>query len=112
MTLSQLIEWLLREREDDQLAFESFLVGRRDEARVWDGDSTPAAREAMRPFAAHPILRVREWAEYRWRGSSATPSYFKDSTTSVAAGLTASIPAGRAGQFLVHVSSNGATSRL
>lgn len=54
---------LFTDREGDQEAFESFLSGRHSGAFFSPDDLASQTREAMAPFLAHPLRRVREWAE-------------------------------------------------
>jgi len=60
--ISPVTEWLFTEREEDQRAFEWFLMGRRSGARMWSGNQATAKRAEMQPYLAHPLRRVREWA--------------------------------------------------
>ena len=67
VVLPPLTEWLLRDHESNDDAFNSYLAGRRSGVRVWTGDLTERRREEMSPFLAHSLRRVREWAEYEIR---------------------------------------------
>ena len=62
-TLPPLTEWLFTKREDDQAAFEWFLMGRRSGARMWSGTQSAEKQAEMQPYLQHPLRRVREWAE-------------------------------------------------
>lgn len=64
VVIPPLTHWLFTEREDDQRAFEWFLMGRHSGARMWSGNQLPRKREEMEPFRQHPLRRVQEWAAY------------------------------------------------
>jgi hypothetical protein len=72
-----LTEWLFTNREDDQRAFEWFLMGRHSGAKVWTGDQTAETRAEMEPYLQHPLRRVREWAEYEIRSAEHEADWFR-----------------------------------
>jgi hypothetical protein len=72
-----LTEWLFTECVSNQKAFDWFLMGRNGGARFWSGDQTEQKRAEMAPFLAHPLPRVREWAEYEVRSAEREAEFFR-----------------------------------
>jgi hypothetical protein len=74
-----LTEWLFREREDDQRAFEWFLMGRQSGRGITAADVDPVQRRAeMEPFLNHELRRVREWAAYEVETTEQHAQWFRD----------------------------------
>jgi hypothetical protein len=74
-----LADWLFREHEDDDRAFEWFLMGSDDGGFRSEADVNPARkREEMRPFLMHELRRVREWAEYQIRHEDRFAEWFRE----------------------------------
>ncbi len=76
--LPPLTEWLFRDHENHQKAFEWFCMGRSD--RVFsevDVDPTQK-RTQMQPFLSHELRRVREWAEYEIKIEENEAKFFEE----------------------------------
>jgi hypothetical protein len=76
VTIPPLTKWLFTECDDDQRAFEWFLMGRHHMVRAWVGDQRAQKRAEMAPFLSHKVRRVREWAEYEIRSEERETAYF------------------------------------
>jgi hypothetical protein len=76
--LPPLTEWLFREHEGNQKAFEWFCMGRSD--RAWsESDTDPVRkRSEMQPFLAHHLRRVREWAQYEIKLEESEANFLKE----------------------------------
>jgi hypothetical protein len=79
LTVPPLTEWLFRQHEGDDEAFSAFLMGRHHFQVVTQGDVNPdRKRLEMQPFLAHPLRRVREWAQYEISSEERQAAEFRD----------------------------------
>jgi hypothetical protein len=74
-----LTDWLFREHEGDNEAFEWFLMGCHSGGLWTRGEVNPdQKRQDMQPFLEHELRRVREWAEYQIRHEERNADFFRD----------------------------------
>jgi hypothetical protein len=77
--LPPLTDWLFREHEDDEQAFQWFLMGRHSGEAFHEGEVDPArTREEMQPFFEHELHRVREWAQYEVASAEEQAKFFRE----------------------------------
>ena len=77
VAMQDITRWLLDDQENNQEAFDCFLMGRSDGAFHWQGDQTVNKREEMEPFLNHPLRRVRQWATYEIERVSGDAKFFQ-----------------------------------
>src|SRR5260370_24369129 len=72
-------DWLLREYESDDEAFQWFLMGR-NAGKVWTQGEINAARkrDEMKPFLKHELPRIREWAAHEIQEEERAKKFFRE----------------------------------
>jgi hypothetical protein len=72
-------DWLLREYESDDEAFQWFLMGR-NAGKVWTQReiNSTRKRDAMKPFLKHGLRRVREWAAHEIQEEEKEEKFFRE----------------------------------
>ena len=74
-----LTDWLFREHEAEDEAFEWFLMGGNSGTFRSEAAVNPARRrKEMQPFLEHELRRVREWAEYQIRDEERFSVWFQE----------------------------------
>jgi hypothetical protein len=73
-----LTEWLFRDHEANQKAFEWFCMGRSDRAFSETEVDPARKRMQMQPFLSHELRRVREWAEYEIKVEENEASFLQE----------------------------------
>jgi hypothetical protein len=76
--LPPLTEWLFREHEGNQKAFEWFCMGRGTRAFTESEVDPVRKRAQMQPFLSHELRRVREWAEYEIHTEEKDAEFFRE----------------------------------
>jgi hypothetical protein len=79
LVVPPLIEWLFRENESNQKAFDWFLSGQGSSGFYSEAMIDPVKkRRQMQPFMSHELRRVREWAEYVVQLEEREAQFFQD----------------------------------
>jgi hypothetical protein len=74
-----LTDWLFRENENDDEAFEWFLMGSHSGMVSRQTEVNPVRRrEELRPFLEHEPRRVREWALHEIRHEEREAKFFRE----------------------------------
>ncbi len=77
-TIPPLTAWLFRDYENDDEAFEWFLIGRDTGEFFTRDDNQNRKRKEMELFLNHEMRRAREWAKYEIAKATREAQYFRD----------------------------------